>query len=196
MKNSYKNIYKNKMKNKITKKIILTFAALLLTFTTTSHIFASDITVENVTYLINKERSYYGLPPLKSDPDLNHAAKMKSRDMLNRNYFEHYALGLTPWDFINNAGYKYLYAGENLAMDFATSEGMFKAWMNSDLHRDNILNPNFEDMGIGVIKGAYTENGTQHETVIVTNMFGTKKPPIVDFFNKIINNISFLFGLK
>lgn len=176
-------------------KILLSIIVLSFVFVSSSQkALASDITVENVTYLLNKERIYHGLSPLNVDIDLNHAAKNKSKDMLNRNYFEHYAYNLTPWDFINNSGYKYLYAGENLAMDFETSEGMVGAWMKSPLHRKNILSEDFEDIGIGVVKGIYVENGQEKETTIVSNMFGRKKPVIVEIFNKIIDNIQILFS--
>lgn len=183
------------MKSNIKTKLFRHSIAIAIAFAFSAQVaVASDITPENVTYLLNKERIDYGLAPLNVDFDLNIAARNKSKDMLNRNYFEHYAYHLTPWDFINNAGYKYMYAGENLAMDFQTSEGMVSAWMNSPLHRQNILSENYEDLGIGIIKGVYTENGQNKETVLVSNMFGRKKPPIVEFFNNVVNNIQLLFN--
>lgn len=155
---------------------------------------ASDITLENVTYLINSERTYYGLEPLTINQNLDSAAASKTTDMINRDYFEHYAFGLTPWDFMRKANYNYLYAGENLAMNFQTSEGMVNAWMNSPLHRANILNPDYNEMGIGIVKGAYTENNQTQETIIVDNMFGRQKPVILEFFDNFIAKISKLFG--
>ena len=113
--------------------------------------------------------------------------------MLNRNYFEHFAYGLTPWDFMKKANYNYLYAGENLAMNFQTSEGMVNAWMNSPLHRANILNPDYNEMGLGIVKGAYTENNKTQETIIVDNMFGRQKPVILDFFDNFIAKVTAIF---
>lgn len=189
MKNSHKKIESRKVKIIITSLIVASVFAL-----TPKSAFASEITPMNLTYLINKERIYYGLSPLNVDSELSIAAKNKSKDMLNRNYFDHYALGLTPWDFVKNSGYNYLYAGENLAMGFQTSEGMVNAWMNSPLHRKNILSENFEDAGFGVVKGVYYENGVAKETTVVTNMFGQKKPVLVEVFNKILTNIQTLFS--
>lgn len=167
------------------KQIIpLSFALLLFSYRIA---FASPITQENVVNLINQERKLNGLSALSVDPELNRASQMKSKDMLRRNYFEHYAFGTTPWDFIRNSGYDYIYAGENLAMNFNTSEGMVQAWMNSPIHRDNILNPDYSDTGIGIIKGVYDENGAKHDTTIVTNIFGKKKPLIVNIVEKIRN---------
>lgn len=184
------------MKNKkitISSKIIISVLVVVLNLTSMASVFASEINYQNVSELINKERSTRGLTKLVLDPELDKAAKLKSKDMLNKNYFDHYAYGLSPWDFINLSGYDYMYAGENLAMDFNTSEGMVKAWMNSSTHRDNILNPDYKDMGIGIVKGEYTEKGVTRSTIIVTNMFGRKKPPIVKIFDYISKNFFNIF---
>ncbi len=178
---------KNKVSNYGIKSLILVFGFCFV-FSQVKTVFASPITEDNVLQLINQERINYNLKPLKEDAELDHASGMKSRDMINRNYFDHYAFGLTPWIFIQNSGYNYSVAGENLAMDFATSEGMVQAWMNSPEHRSNILNPHFEDTGIGVVKGAYTQDGVTHETTIVTNMFGQKKSKVVVYFNNLLNS--------
>lgn len=154
---------------------------------------ASEINDQNVLYLLNQERSLYNLPKFKIDPDLERASRLKSKDMINRDYFEHYAFNLSPWIFVKNAGYDYLFAGENLAMDFSTSEGMINAWMESPNHKANILNPDFSDIGIGVVKGEFTEDNQSHETVMVTNMFGKRKPAILKAYNYIAQNIKALF---
>jgi len=197
MKISYKKQMKN-IETKFIKTAQITIISTLIALSMTTFALASDITSSNIEYLINKERIYYGLQPLKSDSDLDRAAKLKSKDMINRNYFEHFAYGLTPWDFVKNSGYKYKYAGENLAMNFDTSEGVVKAWMNSPAHRANILSTDFEDIGIGVVKGVYTENKNgfedTYETTMVTTMYGKKKPVIFDFFNTIIDNFRHLFN--
>jgi len=179
-----------KNQNKIKKFLSITVISVVFSTLIASPVFASQITEDNLAYLINKERTYRGLSPLRISVNLDQAAEFKAEDMLNRNYFEHYAFGLAPWDFMKQANYNYLYAGENLAMDFQTAEGMVNAWMNSDLHRKNILNPDFEEMGIGVVKGEYAESGQIHDTIIVSNMFGRKKPAIVEVFNKIVDGFA------
>jgi uncharacterized protein YkwD len=151
--------------------------------------FASEINPKNVLKSINTERTNRGLSSLKEDSNLDFASTLKTKDMLNRDYFDHYANGLTPWDFFRIADYDYLYAGENLAMDFVTSEGMVKAWMNSPKHRENILNPDYADIGIVIVKGEYNDNGKTRQTIMVTNMFGHKKPAIVRIYNYIAKNI-------
>lgn len=178
------------------KKLAILFFACALSLSNVTPIFASDITTENISYLVNQKRIENGLQPLTVDSSLNAAATNKSSDMLSRNYFEHFAFGMTPWDFINKSGYKYLYAGENLAMDFSTAEGTVNGWMNSPKHRENILNPDYEDMGIGVSEGLYIENNKAHETIFVTNMFARKKPMIVEVFDNVIVNIAEFFSIN
>ena len=155
--------------------------------------FASDISPQNIFLLVNKERTTRGLVPLRENTNLTNAATAKSTDMINRNYFDHYAFGLTPWDFVLSYDYNYLTAGENLAMDFETSEGVVKAWMESSSHRANILNPDFQDLGVGVVKGAYINNEGTHETKMVTQMFGRHKSVIVQAFDNIISAFQNMF---
>jgi uncharacterized protein YkwD len=178
-----------KFNTSLLQKITLTSFAVLFSALSVSYTFASDINQDNILNLLNQERTSRRLPKLELNDELSNAANLKSRDMINRNYFEHFAFGLTPWDFVKNAGYTYMYAGENLAMDFNTSEGMVDAWMNSPAHRENILNPDFRDVGIGVVKGEYTENGSTNSTIMVTNMFGRQKPMVVKVFDFITNNV-------
>lgn len=146
---------------------------------------ASEITSENIINLINTKRQAYNLPVFKVDDQLNLAAIFKSKDMIRRDYFDHYGYGLSPWLFILNAGYRYSVAGENLAMDFATSEGVVNAWMNSPQHRDNILSEDFVDVGVGVVKGVYSEGGKEHETYMVTNMLGRR----LNIFQRTLNQL-------
>lgn len=155
---------------------------------------ASDITTQNIIDKTNQIRVLQGLEPLKVDQSLSQAANLKSVNMINRNYFDHYKFGLTPWIIIKNAGYDYDLAGENLAMDFKTSEGVVDAWLNSPTHRKNILNDNFEDIGVGIVKGEFTdEDGSAHQTIMVTQMFGRKKTNIITIANHIFNRIVDIF---
>lgn len=154
---------------------------------------AAPVTPENIEIMVNAERTQRGIAPLEVNDYLNHAAYNKSIDMISKNYFDHYAYGLTPWDFIKNQNYDYLYAGENLAMDFNTSEAAVNAWMNSPAHRKNILNPDFQEMGVGVVKGEYSDSAGTHQTQMVTNMFATPKPAIIRVFDNIAEKIKSIF---
>ena len=130
----------------------------------------SNITVEQVIELTNKEREKLGLPPLSENSDLDQAAALKAQNMFSENYWAHFApSGKTPWDFIIGSGYKFSYAGENLAKNFTNNENVVKAWMNSPTHKENLLNTKYKDIGISVEDGVL--NGQQ--TTLVVQMFGT-----------------------
>ena len=180
--------YKNKNKTIITS-VLVSFILLLSTQIAS----ASEITPENVINNVNKERQARMLEPLKNNELLMKAAEDKSRYMIIHDYFEHYALGLTPWSFIINNGYDYSIAGENLAMGFKTSEGIVEAWMDSPTHRANILNPDYEEIGVGIVKGEYTEDGNNIDTVMTTNMLAKPKPVINRIFNRIVESFNNLF---
>ncbi len=135
--------------------------------------FATDITAEKLYQLTNKERENYGLPPLAYNEKLSQAANRKAQDMFAKNYWAHYAPdGTTPWDFILSTGYKYEFAGENLAKNFLFSQGVVDAWMNSQTHRGNILRKEYSEVGFAVVNGIL--NG--EETTLVVQMFG--KPQV------------------
>jgi len=181
--------YKNK--NKIT--VISTIVAFMFVFNL-NFALASEITPENIIDQVNKERVTRDLAPLETNEQLENAAYNKSIDMITRNYFEHYAHGLTPWSFIIAQGYDYTVAGENLAMGFDSSEGVVNAWMNSPAHRANILNPEFEEIGVGVVKGEYTENNQKMYTTMTTELLARPKPRVIQIFETIVETFSRIFN--
>jgi hypothetical protein len=135
--------------------------------------FASNITPERVIELTNQKRAEQGLPPLSLDVQLNEAAQRKAGDMFAFNYWAHNSpSGRNPWSFFREVGYKYLFAGENLARDFMNSESVVEAWMNSPTHRENILNAKYQEIGLAVVNG--TLDGV--ETTLVVQLFGTPTP--------------------
>jgi uncharacterized protein YkwD len=168
-------------------------ALVVVSLTTFVSSYASEITSENIVNAVNKEREARFLQPLKVNPRLETAAKKKSTDMIVRNYFEHYAFNMSPWAFILNEGYQYSVAGENLAMGYKTAEGVVGAWMNSPAHRANILNPEFQEIGVGVVKGEYNDNGQAVDTTLTTEMSATPKPVVTQIFERITQAFSDLF---
>lgn len=135
--------------------------------------FASNIAPEKVIELTNQKRAEQGLVPLALNNKLNEAAQRKAGDMFAFDYWAHTSpSGRNPWAFFQEVGYKYLYAGENLARDFQDSASVVEAWMNSPTHRDNLLNPNYKEIGLVVVNG--TLGGV--ETTLVVQLFGTPTP--------------------
>lgn len=115
---------------------------------------SDDVTQERLLELTNRERQEAGEDVLKPHPQLQQAATAKARDMIEREYWSHYGPeGRAPWSFITANGYRYRYAGENLAKDFATSSGVVKGWMQSPEHQNNLLSSDYEDIGLGIASG-------------------------------------------
>ena len=120
--------------------------------------------------LTNQGRVAANLGELKVNSLLEKAAQMKANDMASKGYFAHNTPdGLTPWYWIKETGYKYKYAGENLAVNFNDSEEVERAWKNSKSHWLNIINPKYTEVGIATSTGVY--KGRQ--AVFVVQMFGT-----------------------
>lgn len=131
--------------------------------------FASTITAEEVIQETNQKRAESGLTPLRSNPVLAAAAVAKAQDMFNQQYWAHISpAGTEPWHFMQQSGYQYSVAGENLARDFSTTDQMIEAWMNSPTHRANIVHPRYEEIGIAVVDG----NLLGRDTTLVVQMFG------------------------
>lgn len=122
--------------------------------------------------LSNDSRADESLGTLTENALLVKAAQAKANDMATRGYFAHTTPdGKEPWHFISAAGYDYLTAGENLAMNFSDSEDVVRAWMRSPSHKENILNSKFTEIGIATAKGEY--KGKQ--TIFVVQMFGSPR---------------------
>ncbi|MBI4037252.1 hypothetical protein HY385_02415 [Candidatus Daviesbacteria bacterium] len=130
---------------------------------------SSNITVSEIIADTNAERVKNGLPPLQENQALSQAAVAKAQNMFAENYWAHFApSGKDPWGFIKGAGYRFSFAGENLARNFTNSSDVVKAWMNSPSHKENLLNSNYQEIGIAVVDG--TLQGQQ--TTLVVQMFG------------------------
>lgn len=106
--------------------------------------------------LTNLRRVENGCPALTTVPELIAAARGHSADMADQNYFSHNSLdGKQPWDRMQEAGYTdFLSAGENIAAGYITPEAVVEAWLNSPGHRKNMLNCNFNEIGIGYVLDA------------------------------------------
>lgn len=130
----------------------------------------SNITVEQIISGTNGERAKLGLGQLSESPILDSAAAAKARNMFEENYWAHYSpSGKNPWGFMSGAGYKFVYAGENLARNFYNSDDVIKAWMNSPSHRDNMANSHYREIGVAVVDG--TLQG--QKTTLIVQMFAT-----------------------
>jgi len=131
--------------------------------------FFAEVIGSTLVDLTNKDRLAFGLQPLKVNPVLVQAASHKAKDMIDNDYFAHISpTGITPWYWFKKIGYSYQIAGENLAIGFVDSAEVETAWKNSPSHRQNLLNPNFKEIGIAVLSGEF--QGKQ--ATVVVQFFG------------------------
>jgi uncharacterized protein YkwD len=120
---------------------------------------------EDVLALVNQNRAmgancgsqgnFGPTGPLTMDPALRCAARKHSLDMHVRDFFDHTNPdGQAPWDRMDLAGYgAYSTAGENIAAGSPDAAGTMNQWMNSDGHCSNIMNPDYDHIGVGYYPG-------------------------------------------
>lgn len=169
------------MRNRIYKKIILAVFVIGFFALADRAAFASEITSKNIIGLVNESRIKEGLKALVENDKLSAAAKDKANDMVKKDYFAHTSpSGVTPWHWLKKNEYNYKYAGENLAINFESTEKQHEAWMKSKSHRDNILNASYREIGVAVFKGKADGN----EALITVEFFGAQVVGVADAVKK------------
>lgn len=152
--------------------LILKLLILPFLFSFSEMMFFADLTKNSLIDMTNVSRQQSGFQSLKENTLLSQAAYLKANDMLENDYFSHYSPeGVSPWHWLEQAGYDYRQAGENLAIGFLESEQVHLAWMKSVSHKENILNANYQETGIAVVRGDFQGK----ETTLVVQFFGTPR---------------------
>jgi len=150
--------------------VILFFASVVGTYLVKHTNFLANIQSAFLVDLANIDRSSEGLNYLAINDKLTRAAQLKADDMARKSYFAHTSPeGVTPWHWFDQAQYDYIYAGENLAVNFSRGEDVQRAWMNSPSHKANILNNKYKEIGIATAEGVYKGRNT----TFVVQMFGS-----------------------
>ncbi len=127
----------------------------------------AEVDSNSIVYLHNRERAKYNLPSLILDSKLIKSALSKAHAMMESNCWSHYCPDNTsPWKYFQEAGYEYQVAGENLAEGFYDNQTMMKAWMNSKTHKENVIKPEFTEMGVGVLSGTFQDKSDNSLVVV------------------------------
>jgi hypothetical protein len=122
--------------------------------------------------LTNQDRTALGLSGVTEDPLLSAAAQAAAEDMAAKGYFAHVSPdGKAPWHWLDQVGYRYSYAGQNLAVNFTDSANVESAWMESPTHRANIVKPQYTQVGFGTANGVYEGQ----ETTFVVEFLATPR---------------------
>ncbi len=119
--------------------------------------------------LTNEVRARHKLAPLKPNPALFKAARAHSANMARHGEMAHILDGKNPAQRALAVGYDYRKIGENVAWtDGDTMQRVMEGWMNSKAHRENILEPRYEEIGLGI---AHTKKGE----IYYTQLFGAQR---------------------
>jgi hypothetical protein len=151
--------------------------------------FMAAITPDRIISLTNTARNQTGLNTLQTNSQLTAAAKAKAQAILDSQTFDHTINGKKFSVWIKAAGYKYDLVGENLAIDFVTSEGLMRAWLASPEHRQNITEKEYTDIGVGIAEGKFAGQ----DTIVVAQLFGDpliKTAPIPEEISRLNEKIS------
>ncbi len=106
--------------------------------------------------LTNQERKQKNLPPVRLSLRLCRIARAHAENMARQGKMEHTLDGKTPLDRLSAAGYRFAKGGENIAAGAADATQpavVLKAWMDSRSHRENILAPEFTEVGVALAQG-------------------------------------------
>ena len=118
---------------------------------------SNAIATQNMAYynevlaLVNEIRAEAGVQPLTLDTTLCQAATMRSLEMNYSQQFSHTRpSGETCFSVFHTYGIGYGTAGENIAAGQRTPESVVNAWENSQGHYENMINANFNKLGVGM----------------------------------------------
>lgn len=137
----------------------------------------NEINITNLLREHNLERIRNNLKPLRLNNNLVASANEKANIMVVSQCWSHYCPENTPpWQYIENHGYDYRLAGENLAEGFFDVEVVMRAWLNSETHKENILKPEYEEIGFGIVRGNF--KGLEDNLIVVVH-FGTQDPTVL-----------------
>jgi uncharacterized protein YkwD len=126
---------------------------------------------ELIFAMTNQARRANGLAPLIKDEELTNVARAYSNDMLARRFFDHTTPdGVSFDERISNHYHHWVrFVGENIWSAFGCyprntqklAKEIVDDWMNSPSHRDNLLDPDFTHLGVGVSARHGTIRATQ-----------------------------------
>lgn len=106
----------------------------------------------------NAQQQANGIAALSLDPELTKAANIRAQEIAT--LFSHTRPdGRKCFTVLDQIGYSYWSAGENIAAGYGNSSAVMNGWMNSPGHRSNILNAGFKRLGVGYVYIPNSEYG-------------------------------------
>lgn len=115
--------------------------------------------------IMNIMRKRYRVDELSWDEQIARVAYLHSKDMNDTNIISHTSETFGELsDRLIAANVVYELAGENIAANYIDAPAVMEGWLNSEPHRENLLNPKFTHIGIGVYHKYFTQNFIQKKT--------------------------------
>lgn len=183
------NVRGERINKAIKTTVLFTAIALFLSLiiATSVKVVADD--VSSISYdqelaltTLNKIRTDRGISALNWNDKLSVAANIKAQDIIARGYFDHKNPdGEMIWGEVENSGYNYFTAGENLAIDFASVGEAYQAWLKSPSHLENIVSNKYSDFGFGIATGQFEGRKTN----VYVQIFASPEP----IYEQILTNI-------
>jgi len=128
----------------------------------------SEGIIEEVISIINAKRVSEGAEALEYSDSLEAVAYSHCKDMADNDYLAHTSPSGETFDQrIDNAEIPYSSAAENIAAGFTSAEKVVASWMNSESHRNNLLNSEFTKVGLGYYVGG--SNGTYWTLLLIAD---------------------------
>ncbi|MGN0572473.1 MAG: CAP domain-containing protein [Acutalibacteraceae bacterium] len=107
--------------------------------------------IDEILDIINGYRAENGAPPLKLDEKLTEVACARAEEIAWSGKHSHYRPnGFFFSSILKEAGIESGQAGENIGWGYKTAAEVCKAWKESETHYENLMNPDFVIIGIGV----------------------------------------------
>ncbi|MHA6615659.1 CAP domain-containing protein [Pseudonocardia sp. DLS-67] len=126
---------------------------------TAAHAATSAEDTDTVVALVNQEREEAGCDPVSVESHLTEAAQDHSQDQADMGKMTHTGSdGSRVGERATRAGYEWSKVGENVASGTTSPERVMSLWMNSEAHRENILNCAYEDIGVARVDGYWTQD--------------------------------------
>lgn len=166
---------KTKKSREANKKLIVNFknfwliSILMVFFLLPNTAYFSSISEQDIIDTTNEIRNNLGLNKLIPNTLLIAAARQKANDIFKYQSFQHNLNGEKFSSWVKKTNYEYYYVGENLAINFTTSEKVIDAWLDSETHRKNIVNENFKEIGVAVVDGEFQNK----KTTVIVQIFGS-----------------------
>jgi uncharacterized protein YkwD len=110
---------------------------------------------KSIVDLTNAARAKEKLPALKPNPLLFAAARAHAVNMAKQKKLEHVLDGKAPAERVKATGYLPKSSGENVALTVGLApQTAFRNWMKSPGHKGNILDKEYDEIGVGVARGS------------------------------------------